>query len=265
MFGNLIESRSHTSEFARRGYFIVGTMACYGVLLMAGIVGSVYAYDAHLETQDLEVVALINPQTPVTIIEKRPNQPKPANEKPAVVSERIQPISRISESTKLPAEISTKPLTMAEMPPGLVVIGRRDIDANIGGAPGTGVSPTGTGVISGPAKPIVIDNTPAPEPVKPEVKVPPVISKGPITGQAISLPKPIYSQIAQAAHASGSVKIQVLIDEHGKVISASILEGHPLLRQEALKAAWQARFNPTTLSNVPVKVSGYIVYNFTRS
>lgn len=262
MFGNLVESRSHTSEFARRGYFIVGTMACYGVLLLAGIVGSVYAYDAHLENQEMEVLALITPQTPVTIIEKR-QLPKPANQKPVEVSQRPVLIARIAESTKPPVEISTKPGPVSEMPPGPVVIGPREVNANIGGP--TGVGPTGGGIQGEPAKPVVIDNTPAPEPVKPVVKPNTVISKGPVTGQAILLPKPAYPRIAQDAHVTGSVRIQVLIDETGKVVSASVLDGHPLLRQEALRVAWQARFKPTTLSDVPVKVSGYIVYNFIRS
>ncbi|MEO6393306.1 MAG: TonB family protein [Pyrinomonadaceae bacterium] len=262
MFGNLIESRSHTSEFARRGYFIVGTMACYGVLLMAGIVGSVYAYDAHLETQDLEVVALINPQTPVTIIEKHQNMPKPANQKPVLESQRQVLVAQIANNTKPPTDISTKPNTVPEMPPGPVAIGPRNIDANVVlSGPGTG---TGSNNNPEPTRPIVIDNTPAPEPVKPEVKQHLVISKGPVTGQAISLPKPAYPPMAQAAHVVGAVRIQVLIDETGKVVSASVLDGHPLLRQEALRVAWQARFKPTTLSDVPVKVSGYIVYNFTR-
>ena len=263
MFGNLVESRSHASEFARRGYFIVGTMACYGVLLLAGIVGSVYAYDAHLENQNLEMLALITPQTPVTIIEKRQNLPKPANQKPVAISQRQIFVSPIANNTKPPAEISTKPGTVPEMPPGPVALGPRNIDATPTGGP-VGVGPTGGGG-SEPAKPVVIDNTPAPEPVKPEVKPHTVVSKGPVTGQAISLPKPVYPRIAQDAHITGAVRIQVLIDESGKVVSASVLDGHPLLRQEALRVAWQARFKPTTLSDVPVKVSGYIVYNFTRS
>jgi len=57
----------------------------------------------------------------------------------------------------------------------------------------------------------------------------------------------------------------VTIDEAGKVISSKAVSGHPLLRGTAESAAWKARFSPTLLSNVPVKVSGVIVFNFKKS
>ncbi|MEO5858067.1 MAG: energy transducer TonB [Pyrinomonadaceae bacterium] len=78
------------------------------------------------------------------------------------------------------------------------------------------------------------------------------------------MPKPPYPPTALAVRASGAVSVQVTIDEHGKVISAKAASGHILLRQAAEQAAWKARFTPTKLSNVPVKVTGVIVYNFTR-
>jgi len=53
-----------------------------------------------------------------------------------------------------------------------------------------------------------------------------------------------------------------LIDETGKVVSASAAGGHPLLQAAAVSAARGARFSPTLLSGQPVKVSGIITYNF---
>ncbi len=92
-------------------------------------------------------------------------------------------------------------------------------------------------------------------PVKP-------IAKGVVNGSAVSLPKPAYPAAAQAVKASGEVKIQVTIDEEGNVISANAVSGHPLLRQAAERAARLAKFKPTTLEGVPVKISGIIIYNF---
>jgi protein TonB len=83
-----------------------------------------------------------------------------------------------------------------------------------------------------------------------------------LNGKAISLPKPSYPPIARAAHASGTVVVQVLIDENGNVVSAKALSGHPLLQAGAVSAARQARFSPTKLSGQPVKVTGVITYNF---
>ena len=88
------------------------------------------------------------------------------------------------------------------------------------------------------------------------------ISGGIINGKAISLPKPEYPAAAIAVKAFGEVKVQVLIDEIGNVVSASAISGHPLLRQSAERAAQQAKFSPTKLSGSPVKVSGIIIYNF---
>lgn len=88
------------------------------------------------------------------------------------------------------------------------------------------------------------------------------VSGGVLNGKAISLPKPSYPPIARAAHASGTVTVQVTIDESGKVISARAVIGHPLLQQAAVQAAYQATFTPTKISGQPVKVTGEITYNF---
>jgi protein TonB len=100
-----------------------------------------------------------------------------------------------------------------------------------------------------------------PEPEAPP-KVPKVISKGVITGQAISLPQPAYPLPAKNIRVQGRVSVQVLIDEQGNVVSAKAMDGHPLLTGASQRAALQAKFKPTLLSNQPVKVSGVITYDF---
>lgn len=88
------------------------------------------------------------------------------------------------------------------------------------------------------------------------------ISGGVLNGKAIALPKPAYPPIARAAHASGTVVVQVLIDEDGNVISAHAVSGHPLLQAASVAAAREAKFSPTTLAGQRVKVTGVIQYNF---
>ncbi|MBD0373283.1 MAG: TonB family protein [Pyrinomonadaceae bacterium] len=90
------------------------------------------------------------------------------------------------------------------------------------------------------------------------------VSGGMLNDKAVSLPRPAYPPAAKAAGASGTVIVQVIVDETGKVTSATAVSGHPLLRQAAVQAAYQARFKPTMLSGKPVKVSGTISYNFIR-
>jgi outer membrane biosynthesis protein TonB len=88
------------------------------------------------------------------------------------------------------------------------------------------------------------------------------VSGGVVNGKATSLPKPPYPVAAKAVKASGSVSIQVLIDEEGNVVSANATSGHPLLRAVSEKAAREAKFFPTELCGQRVKVSGIITYNF---
>jgi TonB family protein len=88
------------------------------------------------------------------------------------------------------------------------------------------------------------------------------ISGGVLNSKAISLPPPAYPEIARAAHASGDVTVQVMVDETGNVIAAHAVSGHPLLQAAAVTAARQASFKPTRLNGEPVKVNGVLMYNF---
>ena len=88
------------------------------------------------------------------------------------------------------------------------------------------------------------------------------IEGGVLNGKAQELPRPAYPPIARAAHAAGTVVVQVLIDEKGHVVSAHAVSGHPLLQAASVAAARQAKFSPTLLEGDPVKVTGVIQYNF---
>lgn len=88
------------------------------------------------------------------------------------------------------------------------------------------------------------------------------ITSGALNGKAVSLPQSQYSPLARSSRATGTVTIQVVIDETGSVIAAHPVEGHPLLRAASLAAAKQAKFSPTKLCREPVRVAGVITYNF---
>lgn len=89
-----------------------------------------------------------------------------------------------------------------------------------------------------------------------------VVAGGVLNGHAISKPQPSYPAAAKQARVSGTVVIQILVDESGKVVKAEPYCGHPLLAKAAVESALAARFTPTLLSGLPVKVSGIITYNF---
>ena len=85
---------------------------------------------------------------------------------------------------------------------------------------------------------------------------------GILNSKAVSLPKPVYPPAARAVNAEGSVTVLVKVSESGVVLEAHALNGHPLLRAAAVKAATEARFDPTLQDGKPVQVSGLLVYNF---
>ena len=157
----------------------------------------------------------------------------------------------------MPKEVSAKASDVPPVRKGVVtMIGGSNSNAIAPMAPGAG---TGT-IISGPAKVDVADAPPPPPPKPTPPKAP--ISGGVLNGKAVRLVQPPYPAIARSAHASGQVKVQIVIDENGNVISAAPISGHPLLQGAAVAAARSSKFTPTKLSGMPVKVSGVIIYNF---
>lgn len=266
MFKNLVESGKHTNDFKRKGSFFLATIIAYSFFLVSAGIASVFAYDAHLENQSLEIVALLSP-VPVD----KPEPQKQQEQKAVKSSEqksatRTDFIDRADNPRKTPDEISSKASNTPPIPKGgNVVIGPTNTEGiNMPGPPSIG-APNGNDSVS-KNTPLVIDTTPPPPSKKKAESVAPkkdtIVSKGVITGQATSLPKPAYPTIAKNAHVSGEVRLQVVVDETGKVISANVISGHPLLSGAARQAAMQARFKPTTLSGDPVKVTGIITYNF---
>ncbi|HZT57624.1 MAG TPA: VWA domain-containing protein [Pyrinomonadaceae bacterium] len=95
-------------------------------------------------------------------------------------------------------------------------------------------------------------------------KPPETISGGVLNGKALSLPPPVYPPAARNAGIWGTVVVEVLIDQRGKVAQARALSGHPWLQQSAVNAARLARFTPALLNGQPVSVKGTINYDFLR-
>lgn len=258
MFNNLIESTSHVKEFKRRGSFVLLTTITYGVLLAIAGVASVYAYDAHLDSQNTELEITFVPFLPeVRPTEAPRSAPRgPANsDRPVTHPERTQLIDTINPNNP-PKGISTAAQPIPPAPVGAVLSDRNvDPDVAIGSGP-VGPGSTGnTSAVDIGAPPPPPAPTPKPEPPK-VLKISRILNS-----QAVSLPKPIYPPMAKQIKVQGTVSVQVLIDETGKVIQAKAT-GHPLLVVEAQRAAMQARFSPTIIGETPVKVSGVITYNF---
>lgn len=82
-------------------------------------------------------------------------------------------------------------------------------------------------------------------------------------GAPVYFPQPPYPDEVREKKISGKVKVQVLIDEKGEIISARAVSGHRLLRPAAEKAAATAKFTPTLKNGTPVKARAVLSYKFT--
>ena len=268
MFDRLIESDTAGAEFkSRRRYFLVSTVVV-GALFVSAVVFSIYASEVGLGNDSYELTALLTPVQPPADAPEPP-QPQPPKQvhQPQQQTElpmRQANIRNVDELSPDPPPISTSPNTQMSRPDSPFVLGDRAVDPP---QPATSTATSSTSTVPEvvPSKPAEPAPEPKPEP-KPETPKPaPLRSLGVVNGIATSLPKPPYPAPAVAMHVEGKVNVQIMIDETGKVISAKAIDGNPLLRSASEKAAMGARFKSTTLSNVPVKVTGVIVYNFTRN
>lgn len=270
MLDQLIESRSHRKDSKSLRLFLLGT----ATLVMAGcfsvFVWSIMAMELTLTDDGLELSTLI---APVPVPAAEPPKPEPVQQQQQAskseVTIRNSNMDRVDESRAIPDQISTTPNTQKERPKsGAFKIGAGP--ETDGG--GTEIRRDGGGPESFGPRTIGDDGDkdggPPVMSVKPtEIKKEPVtiVRSNVINGKATSLPKPAYPPPAIAINAAGEVSVQVTLDEAGNVISAKAVSGHPLLKQPAEQAARNAKFSPTILNGQRVKVTGLIVYRFSRN
>ena len=73
---------------------------------------------------------------------------------------------------------------------------------------------------------------------------------------------PVYPELAQRTRTKGVVILEAVIDESGRVTSARVLRGHPLLDQAAADAVTQWRFTPARLNEEAIPVVITVTVNF---
>lgn len=76
-----------------------------------------------------------------------------------------------------------------------------------------------------------------------------------------SLSKPIFSPLARQANVEGEVIVDVTVREDGST-NATVVKGHPLLKQSALDSAMQSRFECRACSS---PLSYTLIYTFIRT
>ncbi len=252
MFDKLVESTK--SEKKGRSKFFVAMSLIYGVSLsVLGVLSIMWFNPAPAEAFNLKII-----MAPPLL---------PASKAP-------EPITHVSEPSPAWIPPATPPRTIADprtVTPAPRLTPRTDY---IPGTPhiGTDIGTPSPFISEGNERDVPPPPAPTPTP-SPKATPTPAATPEPqkivqmtssmITGKAVRKVQPPYPAMAKAAHIAGPVQIQILISEEGRVVSASTVNGHPLLRDASVQAAKEWVFSPTILNGKGVKVSGILTFNFT--
>jgi TonB family protein len=79
----------------------------------------------------------------------------------------------------------------------------------------------------------------------------------------ISMPPPVYPDMARQAEVEGTVMVRALVGKDGKVQDAFVTEGIPMLNDAAVAASKKAVFKPALQQHKPVAVWVQIPMRFT--
>jgi protein TonB len=220
-----------------RKYTLLISIAVHAVALATLIVAPLLA-----------AVSLPGVRTSVTWVPATPTPPPPAfgDHRPARASRPPQTAEAVvpHAPTQAPPAIAPEaPSSVPNLPIGL----------ERPGAPGPGVL---DGVIGG--DPTVADwIAPPPPPPAPTREAPPPLVR---VGSGVRAPAklhhvaPIYPPVALAAGRQGTVELEAVIGEDGRVRDVRVVRSVALLDQAAVAAVRQWRFTPTLLNGQPVPI-----------
>jgi TonB family protein len=109
------------------------------------------------------------------------------------------------------------------------------------------------------------DATPAPAPAATATTTtgpePQLVSTGSLSGRETKRVTPIYPSQAKTHNVTGTVRVFAIIDENGKIWVTNS-EGPVMLRKAAEEAARAWQFPPSLVNNKPVRLAGYIDFDF---
>ncbi len=202
-----------------------------------------------IQLRNYEETPLVTPPAP-------PPPPPPAAGRavaPHITSKRSNltyTLGKVTAPTAIPKTVS---LDNAAAAPDL-----GGVEGGVpGGVPGGQLGGSLGGVIGGTGT-----SVPIPPPRQPAAKrIVRVGSHIKAPRQTYSV-QPEYPPLARQAHVSGTVVVDAVLDEHGNVVGAHALSGHPLLIPAALRAVLQWKYEPTLLNGTPVAVEMEVTVHF---
>jgi periplasmic protein TonB len=172
---------------------------------------------------------------------------------PPEVIPSATPLPRVSSLPSVVAPDAILPSADVPLPP---------VGPAVPGVPlGTGPIDLGSfgpgGAMGGPPVP--------PPPAEPPPPPPRIVRVGQGVREPIRIggAPPPYPVFAREARVQGTVVLEAVINERGRIERVRVLKSQPLLDAAAIAAVQEWRYTPTLLNGVPVSVLMTITINFT--
>jgi hypothetical protein len=124
-------------------------------------------------------------------------------------------------------------------------------------AANTPATPNTTTSTSNPA----VTPSPQPSPTTGSASEPQLVSAGSLSGRELKRVTPVYPSTARSTNVSGTVRVFAIVDENGKIWVTNS-EGPMILRKSAEEAARAWTFPPSTFAGKPVRIAGYLDFEF---
>jgi periplasmic protein TonB len=177
------------------------------------------------------------PQPLYTAIRNRPHMP----------SEHTQRIAAVLEMPRQTESNDSAGFTPTAVPSEFLAL----LDTQTGSEPAVGTVLAGTRTI--PPLALAESSLPPPEPPpgEPDIKPPPVIGGRLEPAELIKQTVPVYPPLARNARVEGVVLLEGTVNVSGSVQNIRVVEGHPLLIDEALRAVKKWKYRPAILNGQP--------------
>lgn len=170
--------------------------------------------------------------------------------------------TRIASISAIPAARPTPPPTVPALKsagPVAPTNNAKKSAAPPAGEPRTNAAPANTAAAPAPAQATAQPDASAPAGRAENSPV----AVGSLVGKSKSRIAPSYPMLARSARVTGNVTVFLVVNEKGEVESVIRAEGPQQLQQAAIDAARRWKFNQTVIDGKNVKVTGYLVFNFT--
>ncbi len=113
--------------------------------------------------------------------------------------------------------------------------------------------------------PVAVSSNPAPQPAS-QPATAPVVPKPLMAAVPISQVSPVYPELAVRSRASGTIVLELQINDQGKVIKATPVDGPTIFYEAAVSAAMRWRYRPASIGGVNVASQSKVtmVFNLKR-